>query len=161
MGHVAGAFGVQGMIKVKAYTESAEGLEAFAHWVVRTAEGWREMAVEEFALHSKGPVARLGGCTDRTAAERLRGCEIAVPRSALGEAEEGTLYRVDLVGLEVCDTDGKALGTVDGFAETGATTVMIVKGGIERLIPFVDAYVKAVDREARRITVDWKADYDE
>jgi ribosomal 30S subunit maturation factor RimM len=37
---------------------------------------------------------------------------------------------------------------------------MVVKGGIERLIPFVADYVKAVDREARRITVDWKADYD-
>ena len=30
----------------------------------------------------------------------------------------------------------------------------------QRLIPFVPEYVKAVDREARRITVDWKADYD-
>ena len=160
MGHVVGAFGVQGMIKVKPYTESADGLGEFAHWVVRTAEGWREMALEEFAVHSKGPVARLAGCADRTAAERLRGCEIAVPRAALGEAEEGALFQVDLVGLEVRDTEGNALGTLDGFVEAGETSVMIVKGGIERLIPFVDAYVKAVDREARRITVEWKADYD-
>ena len=160
MGHVVGAFGVQGMIKVKPYTESAEGLGAFAHWVVHTGEGWREMAVEEFALHSKGPVARLAGCADRTAAERLRGCEIAVPRAALGEAEEGMLYRVDLLGLEVRDTDGNALGTVGGFVDSGAASVMVVNGATERLIPFVDAYVKAVDREARRITVDWKADYD-
>jgi len=161
MGHVVGAFGVQGMVKVKPYTESAEGLAAYAHWVVKTAAGWREMAVEEFAVHSKGPVARLAGCADRTAAERLRGCEIAVPRAALGEAEEGTLYQVDLVGMEVRDTDGNALGKIDSFLSTGATSVMIVKGAVERLIPFVDAYVKAVDREARRITVDWKADYDE
>ena len=28
------------------------------------------------------------------------------------------------------------------------------------MIPFVPAYVKSVDREAKRITVDWKADYD-
>ncbi len=160
MGHVVGAFGVQGMVKVKPYTESAEGLGEFAHWVVRTADGWQEMAVEEFAVHSKGPVARLAGCADRTAAERLRGCEIAVPRAALGDAEEGTHYQVDLVGLEVQDTDGNALGIVDGFVATGAASVMVVKGGVERLIPFVPAYVKAVDREARRITVDWKADYD-
>lgn len=161
MGRVVGAFGVQGLVKVKPYTESAEGLGAFGRWVVHTAEGWREVAVEEFALHSKGPVARLAGYGDRSAAERLRGCEIAVPRAALGDADEGTLYQVDLVGLEVRDTHGNALGTVDGFVETGATSVMVVKGERERLIPFVDAYVRAVDREARRITVDWKADYDE
>jgi 16S rRNA processing protein RimM len=38
--------------------------------------------------------------------------------------------------------------------------VMVVRGAIERLVPFVAEYVQAVDREARRITVDWKADYD-
>jgi len=161
MGHVVGAFGIEGLVKVKPYTESAEGLAQFPRWVVKTADGWREMELEEFAVHSKGPVARLAGCADRTAAERLRGCEIAVPRAALGEAEEGTLYQVDVVGMEVRDTDGNALGIVDGFVEAGEASVMIVKGGTERLIPFVDAYVKAVDREARRITVDWKADYDE
>jgi ribosomal 30S subunit maturation factor RimM len=28
------------------------------------------------------------------------------------------------------------------------------------LIPFIPEYVKSVDRDARRITVDWKPDYD-
>jgi 16S rRNA processing protein RimM len=160
MGRVLGAFGVQGWIRVKPYTETPGALGEFARWVVRSPEGWSEVAVEEFELHAKGPVARLAGCADRTAAERLRGVEIAVPRAALGEAEKGTLYQVDLLGLEVRDEQGRVLGEVDGFLETGGASVMVVKGGIERLIPFVADYVKAVDREARRITVDWKADYD-
>ena len=29
----------------------------------------------------------------------------------------------------------------------------------ERLIPFVDAYVDAVDLDGKRITVDWQPDY--
>jgi 16S rRNA processing protein RimM len=160
MGRVAGAFGIQGWIKVKPYTERPEALGGYARWVLATADGWREMALEEFELHAKGPVARLAGCADRTAAEGLRGCEIAVPRAALGEAQEGTLFQADLEGFEVRAEDGRALGTVDGFIETGGASVMVVKGAIERLIPFVADYVKAVDREARRITVDWKADYD-
>jgi len=160
MGRVLGAFGVQGWIRVKPYTESPGGLGEFARWVVRSPQGWREVAVEEFELHAKGPVARLAGCADRGAAERLRGVEIAVPRAALGDAGEGTLYQVDLLGLEVRDGEGRVLGEVDGFLETGGASVMVVKGGTERLIPFVADYVKAVDREARRITVDWKADYD-
>jgi ribosomal 30S subunit maturation factor RimM len=28
------------------------------------------------------------------------------------------------------------------------------------MIPFIPVYVKAVDRDAKRITVDWKPDYD-
>jgi len=43
--------------------------------------------------------------------------------------------------------------------ETGAHDVLQVKGERERLIPFVDAYVREVDLEAGRIVVDWGLDY--
>ncbi len=160
MGRIVGPFGIQGWVKVKAFTEVPEGLGEFARWLVSSREGWREMAIEDFEVHSKGPVARLAGCGDREGAERLRGCDVAVTRGELGEADEGTLYWVDLVGLEVVDEAGESLGKVETLFETGATSVMVVKGARQRMIPFVPAYVKSVDRGAQRITVDWKADYD-
>lgn len=163
MGRILGPFGVQGWVKVNAFTATAGALGGFDRWAVRTREGWREMGVEDFAVHSKGPVAKLAGCEGREAAQALRNAEVAVSRAALGESEEGTLYRVDLVGLDVVDESGAALGQVQGFFDAGDTAVMVVAGGEarrERMIPFVGEYVKAVDREARRITVDWKADYD-
>jgi 16S rRNA processing protein RimM len=160
MGSIVGPFGVQGWLKVKVYTESAAALGAFDAWVVRTRRGWETMPLEGFEVHSKGPVAKLAGTAGREGAQSLRGCEVAVEREALGEAEEGALYQVDLVGLEVLDESGSKLGEVESFFETGATSVMVVRGERQRMIPFVAAYVKSVDREARRITVDWKADYD-
>ena len=161
MGRIVGPFGVQGWLKVKPFTEEVHGLAQFPRWLVLTAQGWMEMGVEDFEVHSKGPVAKLAGCDDREAAHALRGADVAVTRQALGEADEGTLYWVDLVGLDVVDEGGKALGVVEGLFEAGDTSVLVVKSGAaQRLIPFVPDYVKAVDREARRITVDWKADYD-
>lgn len=160
MGRIVGSFGLQGWVKVKAFTEAAGGAGGFPHWLVRGKGGWRAMALEGFEVHSRGPVAKLSGCDDRDAAERLRGADVAVRRSELGEAREGTYYWVDLVGLAVVDEGGNALGEVESFFETGATSVMVVRGERERMIPFVPDYVKAVDRAARRITVDWKADYD-
>jgi 16S rRNA processing protein RimM len=160
MGRIVGPFGVQGWLKVKPFSEAPDSLRGFPQWQVRTGDGWRGMALEDFELHSKGPVAKLAGCSDREGAERLRGCEVAVPRESLREADEGTLYWVDLVGLNVVDADGAALGKVEGFFETGPTSVMVVKGERERLIPFIAQYVLDVDREGGRIKVDWKADYD-
>ncbi len=160
MGRVVGAFGVQGWVKVKPFTESPEGLGQFRSWWVMRDAAWREMALEGFEVHAKGPVALFAGCRDREAAERLRGADVAVPRAWLGDAGEGTLYWVDLVGLEVVDEDGGALGTVEGLFETGPTSVLVVKGARERMIPFVDDYVMSVDRDARRIVVRWKPDYD-
>ena len=160
MGRIVGAFGVEGWIKVKPFTEEPGGLGEFARWLVAGAEGWREVAVEDFELHSKGPVAKLAGCDDRESAERLRNRDVAVRRAELGELEDGSFYWVDLVGLEVVSEQGESLGRVEGLFETGATSVMVVKGVKERMIPFVLDYVKAIDREAKRITVDWKPDYD-
>ena len=160
MGRIVGPFGVQGWLKVKPFSESADALGEFEGWVVGGEAGWHEHALEDFELHSKGPVAKLAGCDDREAVERLRGLEVAVRRSQLEAPDEGTMYQVDLVGLEVVEEGGAPLGRVDSFFATGETAVMVVRGERERMIPFVPGYVKSVDREARRITVDWKADYD-
>ena len=160
MGRIVAAVGIKGMVRLKSFTADPESLDEFAEWVVRTPQGWRYMALEEFAVRPNGTVAKLAGCEDRDAAEALRGADIAIPREALGESEEGSLFQVDLVGLEVVSESGERLGQVESFFETGDTSVMVVAGVKERLIPFVPGYVKAVDRESRRITVDWKADYD-
>jgi 16S rRNA processing protein RimM len=161
MGRIVGPFGVQGWLKVKPFTEYPDALGEFDAWVVSGPQGWQVHAVEGFELHSKGPVGKIAGCDDRDGAERMREREVAVPRDQLGEADEGTLYQVDLVGLEVVEEAGGVLGRVESFFETGETSVMVVRlGERERLIPFVPEFVKAVDREAGRITVDWKAEYD-
>jgi 16S rRNA processing protein RimM len=161
MGRVVGAFGVKGWIKVKPFSGKPDALAQHDRWAVHTRGGWREMDLEAFEVHAKGPVAKLAGADAREAADALRGADIAVPRDALGEAEEGTLYQVDLVGLEVVEEEGSVLGRVDGFFDAGETSVMVVAGqGRERLIPFVPDFVKSVERDAGRIVVDWKPEYD-
>lgn len=160
MGRVSAPFGVQGWIKIRTFSESVDGLGEHALWWMRTPEGWKSVVVEEFAARPAATVAKLEGVDDRDAAQALRGAELAVTREALGEPEEGTIYWRDLVGMQVANGRGEALGEVAELFETGETSVMVVKGERERMIPFVPSYVKAVDRDARRITVDWEAEYD-
>ena len=160
MGRIVAAHGIQGYVKLRTFTQDPEGLDEYAEWVVKTPRGWQYMALEDFAARPNGTMAKLSGCEDRDAAEALRGADVAIPREALGDAGEGVLYRVDLVGLEVVDESGARLGKVESFFETGDTSVMVVRGGRERMIPFVAEYVKAVDREAGRITVAWGKEYD-
>jgi len=74
---------------------------------------------------------------------------------------EDEYYWADLVGLAVVNGAGEALGKVAGLIETGANDVLRVLGddGVERLLPFVDAVVLDVDREAGVIRVEWGADW--
>jgi len=161
MGRLTGAFGIQGWAKLRTFTERPDGLAAHRLWWVRGTSGWRSMALQEFKVRPAAITAKLEGIEDRTGAERLRGCDVAVTRDDLGEAAEGEYFWVDLEGLAVVNRQGESLGRVEGLTRGGGADVLVVKGeGRERLIPFVPIYVDKVDREAKRITVDWEAGYD-
>ena len=74
---------------------------------------------------------------------------------------EDEYYQADLVGMTVVNRDGEVLGAVVDFVESGAHPIVRVAGqdGGERLIPWVAQYIDRVDVAARRIDVDWPADY--
>jgi 16S rRNA processing protein RimM len=97
---------------------------------------------------------------DRDAAEALRGARVFVARSSFPTAAQDEYYWVDLIGCAVFNRDGVALGRVADLTDTGAHSVLhVVQDDDERLIPFVAAYVDAVDLAARRIDVDWGLDF--
>ena len=158
MARVTGAFGIQGWVKLKVFTEQPDGLAAHPRWWIQHPQGWLAAVPEEFRVRPAGVSAKLAGVDDRTAAEALRGSDVAVTRGDLGEVGKGEYYWVDLVGLAVVDGRGTRLGGVTELLRVGAADVLVVKGDREHLIPFVDDYVKSVDRAARCITVDWETE---
>lgn len=123
-----------------------------------------------FALNVKG-VRDQGDaivCTapeipDRDAAEAMKGVRIFVSRSSFPKTDDGEFYWVDLIGLAVVNREQVALGDVVGLIDTGPHCVLRVQppdpAADERLIPFVEAYVDAVDMPGRRIVVDWGLDF--
>jgi 16S rRNA processing protein RimM len=125
--------------------------------------------VEEPKNQSASVVAKFRGLDDRNAAEALRGARIFLPRSSFPAASQDEYYWVDLIGLDVVNREGVALGCVRDLMATGPHSVLCVEytslqddGSsitAERMIPFVSAYVDAVDIAGKRITVDWQPDY--
>jgi 16S rRNA processing protein RimM len=160
MGRILGPFGIQGWIKLRTFTETPDSLASHPSWWLRTRAGWQAAALEEFRVRPAAVSAKLAGVDDRNAAELLQGCDVAVTRDDLGQSDEGEFFWVDLVGLAVVNLQGEALGQVEELLRTGGSDVLVVRGERERLIPFVADYVQGVDREAKRITVNWEAGYD-
>jgi len=155
MGRVAGSYGVHGWLRVKPWSGDPEALAAVRAWRV----GGVEHVVEESRIHSGALLAKLAGIDSREAALRLKGADVAVPRAALPEPEEGRYYWADLIGLEVVNSQGMVLGVVREIVSHGAHDVMELSGDKDRLIPWVPAVVKRVDLEAKRIEVEWGADW--
>lgn len=179
LGRILDAWGLKGWIKVQPHSAESQALYKSTQWFLlppeeRFARGFSAFAgcvsveATEIRNHADGVVAKLDGVDDRTAAEALKGARIYVPRSAFPTPTEGEYYWVDLMGLEVVNREGEALGVVRDLLLTGPTSVLVIEYTdqqgdkpllAERMIPFVDTYIDKVDLEARRIMVDWQADY--
>ena len=111
-------------------------------------------------------VAGAAEVHDRNAAEARKGARNFVSRASFPKADDGEYYWVDLLGLSVVNRQGELLGMVADLIDTGPHTVLRIVAEaaagaepVERLVPFVDAYVDAVDLPGRRITVDWGLDF--
>ena len=172
VGAIVDAYGLKGWVKVAAHASSAQGGDALTSakgwWLVKGRE-IKSAPVVAAKVHGDSVVAQLNGASDRDEALALRGWRVHVRRSDFPSLGADEFYWVDLIGLEVVNEAGAALGTVADLIDNGAHTVLRIeypsqgKDGQpvtgERLIPFVGVYVKTVDQAAKRIVVDWETDY--
>lgn len=171
VGRIADAWGVKGWFKVLAHNTDPQTLLASRRWYLqpsekgaRTFSGTALLPIRQARMHSDAVVAWAQGIDDRNGAELLRGARIFVPRAEFPQAKDDEYYWVDLIGLEVVNREGVALGQVRDLMSTGPQTVLVLAYAhdgkpLERMIPFVSAFVDKVELPERRITVDWQPDY--
>lgn len=169
MGRVIAPYGIKGWVKIHAFTQDRATLLEYPTWWIRprtgsaeAAGGWQEMEIEACREHGATLIAQLTGIGDRETAAALKGADIGVPRAALPAAPANEIYYADLVGLTVVNRQGVRMGQVARVQDFGAHPVLCVTdegSAVERMIPFVAAYVDGVDVAAGRIDVDWQLDY--
>lgn len=115
---VTGAHGVTGEVRLKVFAEDLKAHKAFNQGA---------LTLKALRLTPQGAIARFAEIPDRTAAEKLRGTELTVPRSALPPLGEGEYYHADLIGLRVASDAGEPLGTVVLVENFGAGDVLEIE----------------------------------
>jgi 16S rRNA processing protein RimM len=171
VGRIADAWGIKGWFKVLPYSASPEALFSSKRWFLQPAErgaktfsGTVLLKVKEAKEHSDSVVATSVEVPDRNTAELLKGARIFVSRASFPTPDTDEYYWVDLIGLDVVNREGVALGAVRELLHTGPQTVLVLAyeeegKAKERMIPFVSTYIDTVDLAGRRITADWQPDY--
>ncbi|MFN0183875.1 MAG: ribosome maturation factor RimM [Aquabacterium sp.] len=171
VGRVVGSWGVRGAVRVAPLSGKPLALLSARTWHLsrepRPGQSSVPAVVQVTSARPQGDsvVAHLEGFADRDAAQSLAGAVIHVGRSTFPAPDPDEYYWVDLIGLAVVNRDLVQLGVVVGLIDTGVHSVLRVQDATsgdkpqERLIPFVSAYVDAVERAEGRIRVDWGLDY--
>lgn len=162
LGRLADPYGIRGWLRLHPFGDDPLAwADMPVWWIGREGGPWREVGLKGLKAHGDGIVVLLDEVPDRTAAEALKGTLVGAPRDMLPPPADDEFYWGDLLGLVVVNEADETLGTVAGLIETGANDVLrVVAGdGTERLLPFVEAVVLTVEKEAGRIRVAWGSDW--
>ena len=145
--------GIRGEVSLELRTDEPE--RRFAPGAVLTvraprgaAPGPATLTVSAARWHQERLLVRFAEAHDRSAAEALRNCLLAVsitPEERPEDPEE--FYDHQLVGLAVHPVDGGRVGEVAEVLHSGAQDVLVVRrdDGREALVRLVAALVPVVD----------------
>ena len=163
LGKIGAPYGIKGWLKLTPYTDDPEGIFNYDTLLIQLNGQWQQQKVANWRRHNNGIVLKFDAVDDRDDAQRFTHAEMAVLVEDLPDLAEDEFYWRELIGLSVTNESGYSMGQVTDILETGSNDVLVVKakpndafGKNERLIPFLtDQVVKAIDKEAKVITVDW------
>lgn len=154
LGAVAGAFGVNGEVRLKSFCAVPEDIAAYGPLLTEKGQAFD---VSLGRTIKNGFAARLSGIKSKEAADALRGARLYVARNLLPAPSDDEFYHADLIGLPVHDTGGALLGHVRAIHDHGAGDLLEVYGpslSSTVLLPFTKTAVPTVDLTARRLVAD-------
>ncbi|MFW5661648.1 MAG: ribosome maturation factor RimM [Oceanicaulis sp.] len=153
IGAIAGAHGVKGEARIKAFGDAGavctygaflDETGAVLLTPVRARPGPNGLVVASFKERRS-----------REEIQAMKSTKLYVPRDSLPELEEDEFYYADLVGLPVEDLEGAALGKVKAIQDYGAGDILEVAGpGGTLLIPFTREAVPHVDVKTGKLVAD-------
>jgi 16S rRNA processing protein RimM len=119
----------------------------------------REVELVHHWLHKGGIVLHFAGVDSISAAEKLAGLVVAIPREERMQLSGDEVYIGDLIGcvlVDVTHDEQRVIGEIEDVDRTAGHVAMLVvkspdQNSEEILIPFAKEYLLGVDLEAKRV----------
>ena len=108
------------------------------------------------ARGSEAVLLTIDGITDETQAAKLCGMDIFALKSDIDEDDETEndgFYISDLVGYQLIDGGNKAVGTITGYDDSTANTLLIIElpDKTTKYVPVADELIEEFDPECKTI----------
>ena len=159
LGRIVGVHGLRGELRVRL---DATNYNLRAATSVRLARAEGDPKTVEARVRAvgsgRGGEQRLAleGVESAEQASALRGLLVLARAEDLEPLAPGEYYQYELVGCRVEDGEGRELGVVKGFWDTGGPGLLVVAAGEgpERLVPAAPEFLRKVDMASRCIVIE-------
>jgi 16S rRNA processing protein RimM len=155
VGAIAGAFGVKGEVRLRAFTTKKDGVISYGPLysadgrVLLKPKSWRELR--------DGVAVVAPEIASKEDADKMRGVRLYVPRANLPAPAEDEFYIVDLLGCKAEALDGTVMGDIIAVWNFGAGDILEYRppnGGPNQRITFTKESVPHVDLAGKRVVLD-------
>ncbi|NOT34515.1 MAG: 16S rRNA processing protein RimM [Candidatus Eisenbacteria bacterium] len=156
VGRLGRPHGLNGEIILQTMKFTPDELRAIETFTWRSNRGaTRELKLRDARAAHDRMLLTFEGIGSREKASALTLGELWVDPARLPDPGPDTAYEYHLVGCEIVDEAGARIGTLLDVVQTAAHPLYRVsrENGAEALIPAVEAFVRRVDLDARRIVV--------
>ena len=144
-GEIVTTHGVRGEVKVMCWLDDPEMLCEFD----RCRIAGKDYVMEQVRVQKTCNLVKLQGIDTMEAAQAMRGKVIELYRE---DIDEDVIFAAELVGVEVYQED-TLLGKVTDVLDYPASSVYVVSGEHEYMIPAVSQFILSTDVDANRMQV--------
>ncbi len=151
---IGAAHGVQGEFKLLSHTD--DPLTVLEFNPLLNEKGEPALSITAARAHKGALLVRAEEVPDRTTVDKIKGMKLYVDRADLPETDEDEYYITDLIGLNVVDVAGQAVGKVANVDNFGAGDLLDIRPleGANFYVLFTPENVPEVDINAGKIVVD-------
>lgn len=155
VGVVTSVHGIKGEVKVFPTTDDSRRFKKLKHVYLDTGKELLSLEIEGVKFFKQMVILKFKGYENPDDVMKFRQKELWIDRKDAVRLSKDEYFIADLIDMEVCDEEGKLIGTLKDVISTGANDVYAVETpeGKEVLFPAIRQCVLDVDTEARKMTV--------
>lgn len=156
LGLVTKAHGVRGCIKVLPFGPESEIILKIKKIFLKSPETGKlkEFEILTSSKHKRFFLIQLKGVTNINEADALKNWLVCVPMPEHPNLSEDEYYYHELIDMQAYSASGEFLGKIEGFMETPAHDVIVIRNKRkELLLPMIDGVLVEVDKNAKKVVL--------
>lgn len=156
IGEIVSAHGIKGGLKVWIYNTEDPIIYKIQKVYIGDGRVNRETTISRVRkIDNRFCILKVMELASRREAEEVKKRYLLITPDMLPPLPDNYVYISLLIGSSVFDENYTELGIVEDFIHNGAHSIMIVRhlSGSEFMVPFVEEFIKFVDREKGQIII--------
>lgn len=156
IGKVVNTHGIRGEVRIMSNSDfKAIRFNANERLLIKGKGMSEEVTIEKYFTHKKFDVLKFKEYNNINEVLKFKGCDVYAPELSSDSLEDDEYFVEDLIGLEVYSTEDQFLGKViDVNVDLPQSLIIIKNKKVKSFIPFLNEFVKTVDLESKKITIE-------